>query len=237
MTDLGADLAASLDPAVVARRCGFQPDPWQVEAMRSPARQALWLVARQLGKSTTAALVAAHTALFTPGSLVLLVSPSQRQSVELLHKTRAVITQIETPMRLQETKLELASGSRVVSLPGAEGTIRGFSADLVVIDEAARVEDATYAAVRPMLAVTGGRMLALSTPHGARGWFWEAWTLGEGWERTMVRATDCPRISTEFLAGERQAMSHHSFSSEYLCEFSALVNAAFDPADIERAFT
>jgi hypothetical protein len=73
--------------------------------------------------------------------------------------------------------LELGSGSRIVSLPGTEGTIRGYSAvSLLIGDEAARVSDALYYAVRPMLAVSQGRLLALSTPFGKRGWFCEEWT-------------------------------------------------------------
>ena len=76
---------------------------------------------------------------------------------------------------------------------------------MVIIVEAARVEDELLAAVRPMLAVSdfGGRLIALSTPFGKRGWFFEAWhNGGEDWTRVEVRAEDCPRISKEFLAEE-----------------------------------
>jgi hypothetical protein len=73
-------------------------------------------------------------------------------------------------------QLELENGSRIVSLPGKEGTIRGYpGARLLAIDEAAWVPDDLYLAVRPMLAVSDGRLVALSTPHGTRGWFYEAW--------------------------------------------------------------
>src|SRR5205814_433566 len=92
-------------------------------------------------------------------------------------------------------RLELANGSRVVSLPGTEGTVRGFSGvALLIIDEAARVADALYAAVRPMLAVSRGRLVALSTPFGQRGWFYDAWHSNEEWERVRVTAPECPRI-------------------------------------------
>jgi hypothetical protein len=42
---------------------------------------------------------------------------------------------------------------------------------MLVIDEASRVDDTLYLAVRPLLAVSGGRLVALSTPFGKRGWF------------------------------------------------------------------
>src|SRR5262249_58061446 len=78
-------------------------------------------------------------------------------------------------------RCELANGSRIVSLPGTERTVRGYSkADLIIIDEAARVEDSLLVATRPMMAVSegGGRLIALSTPAGKRGWFYEAWING-----------------------------------------------------------
>jgi hypothetical protein len=69
-------------------------------------------------------------------------------------------------------RLELENGSRIVSLPGKQDTVRGFSGvRLLVVDEAARVPGELYFAVRPMLAVSGGRLLALSTPFGTVRWF------------------------------------------------------------------
>ena len=64
--------------------------------------------------------------------------------------------------------LGLGNGSRIVSLPGKEATIRGYSdVALLVIDEAARVDEDLYVAVRPMLAVSGGRLLAALNPRRA----------------------------------------------------------------------
>jgi hypothetical protein len=76
-------------------------------------------------------------------------------------------------------RLELRNGSRIVSLPGDETTVRGYSGvRLLVVDEAARVPDDLYFSIRPMLAVSGGRLVCLSTPFGKRGFFYEAWTEG-----------------------------------------------------------
>ena len=66
--------------------------------------------------------------------------------------------------------------------------------------------DELYMAVRPMLAVSGGRLVAMSTPFGTRGWWYEAWESSEPWERYEVPATMCPRISAEFLEEERRSM-------------------------------
>jgi hypothetical protein len=106
---------------------------------------------------------------------------------------------------------------------------------LLVIDEAARVDDGLYYAVRPMLAASGGRLVALSTPYGKRGWFHDEWFGPGGWERVRVTAEQCPRISEEFLAEERRALGERWFRQEYCCDFAECVDAVFSYADIVAA--
>ncbi len=238
MTALVADLAAAVDPTALARKAHIEPDPWQQAALRSSARQQLWLCCRGAGKSMTAAILAVHTAAYTPGSTVLLVSPSQRQSDELMGKVKALLRYIDRPESDAVQKVVLTNGSRIISLPGGEHSIRGFHVNLVIIDEAARVEDETYAAVRPMLLVTRGRLVALSTPHGARGWFHEAWTEGgPAWERTKVTADDVPRISAADLERERAAFGQWLFRQEFYCEFVNADEAMWTAEQIERMFS
>src|SRR5262245_65667398 len=83
---MAGDLARSLDASLWFADAGIVPDDWQREAIRSQSRRQLWLCHRQAGKSTPAALKALAKATSSPGSLVLLISPSQRQSAELLRK-------------------------------------------------------------------------------------------------------------------------------------------------------
>src|SRR5262249_8746970 len=133
-------------------------------------------------------------------------------------------------------RLELANGSRVVALPGDEQNIRGYSGvSLLVIDEAARVPDELYYAVRPMLAVSQGRLVALSTPFAKAGWFYEAWTGAGDWERISIRATECPRIRAEFLAEERQDLGPRWYRQEYECSFEGARDAVFAWEDIQAA--
>jgi len=233
------DLAAALDPACFAQKLGFEPDPWQAEVLRSPARRIILNCCRQSGKSTVAALLALHMALYRPPALVLLLSPSLRQSSELFRKVadlyRRVATEIPSEAE-SSLRLELSNGSRIVSLPGKEQTIRGFSGvDLLVVDEAARVPDDLYNAVRPMLAVSGGRLVLLSTPFGKTGFFYTTWTEGgSGWLRVKVTAKDCPRISPEFLEEERHTLGPWWFRQEYLCEFEDSETQVF-PSDLIRS--
>ncbi len=238
---LAGDLARALDPVLLAEQVGIIPDPWQANALRSAAQRVLMLCSRQSGKSTITSILALHTALYTPGSLVLLLSPSLRQSGELFKKCMATYKDLGRPVTAEsETALTLTldNGSRIVSLPGStDANIRGYSGvDLLVIDEAAWVADSLYMSVRPMLAVSGGRLVALSTPHGTRGWFYEAWRGDEAWERYEVPAPLCPRISSEFLAEEKRNMGEWWYQQEYLCQFSEGRTQVFTREEVENAF-
>ena len=239
--DALTDIALALDPALFAEYVtGYRLDPWQAEAMRSTADRMLFNCARQSGKSLIAALIALHTATYQPGSLSLLLSPTLRQSQELFRKVKDAFQAVApgAPSEAESAlRLELANGSRVVSLPGQERTVRGYSGvKLLVIDEAARVANDLYVSTRPMLAVSGGRLLALSTPFGARGWWFDAWRGGGDWERYEIDAWRCPRISPEFLAQERRDLGVWWYAQEYMCQFMDAESMAFRQADIEAAF-
>lgn len=241
MLSLSKDFARALNPVLLARDCGIEPDPVQAQLLTSSARRLLVNCCRQWGKSTTTALMALHEALYNAPAMIILISPSQPQSTELFKKMHGFWERLSgAPEAQQEslTRMQLANGSRVVSLPGSEKTTRGYSgATLVVMDEASRVPDELLASVRPMLATTGGRFIALSTPAGKRGWLYEAWTRGEGWEKISVRGDQCPRISPEFLAEEREALGPLRFSEEYECQFVDAETSVFNTELIEQALT
>lgn len=181
-----------------------------------------------------------NQALTDPG-LILCASPSQRQSGELFRKILSTLRAVKPAPEFaleSTTRLELANGSRIVSLPCSEATVRGYSAPvLVLLDEAARIDDDFYAsAIRPMLAASGGRLICPSTPWGRRGWFFNAWEYGgETWRRFRIPATECPRISAEFLAEELREIGPMRFASEYGCEFVDTDDQFFPSHLIEAA--
>lgn len=231
------------DPLFFARHTlQFQPDPWQEKVLQWSGDRLLLNCCRQSGKSTTTSVLALHQAVFFPKSLVLLVSPSLRQSGELFKKVKDFFALLPVKPELVEDNrlsLQLANGSRIVSLPSKEQNIRGFSApSLVIEDESSRVPDDLYLSVRPMLAVSGGRLVLMSTPWGKRGHFFEAWENGGAvWERIKVTAYDCPRISPEFLAEEKASMPANWFAAEYLGEFTETEDNVFRYEDIQRAMS
>jgi hypothetical protein len=185
----------------------------------------------------TVACKALHLALTTPGSLTLLVSPSLRQSQELFRKVVHAFAALGYLIPLEsETKLayELVNGSRLIALPGKEQTLRGYSdVNMLIIDEAARVRDEDFYAVTPMLMVSRGRLVALSTPYGKRGWWYQAWSSGEDWERIQVTAQECSRILPEDLERERHSLPRAVFEQEYGCVFGDAEDSVFASADLQ----
>jgi hypothetical protein len=236
-------LRYALDPVTFALELlDFEPDPWQASVLRSTGKRTLLNCSRQSGKSTTTAVAALHQALYHPRSLVLLGSPSLRQSSELFKKVTDNLDRLDNrPHLLEDNKLSftLDNGSRVVSLPGSEATIRGFSGpSLIIEDEASRVDDAFYFSTRPMLATSNGRLILMSTPFGKRGHFFEAWTNGGAeWERIEIDATQVPRITQEFLDTERAAIGDWWFSQEYMCQFVATMDQVFSYDLVMQAVT
>jgi hypothetical protein len=145
---LAHDLALALAPARMMAACGLTPDSWQEALLRSAASRILLLCSRQSGKSSTCALLALHQALYQPGSLILLLSPSLRQSQELFKKVQTLYRMLGAPAPLaaeSALRYEFTNGSRMIALPGIEANVRGYSGvNLLVIDEAARVLDDLY---------------------------------------------------------------------------------------------
>lgn len=218
------ELCPDPDAVEFARtRLGFVADAAQSRVLQSRAKRGILNCSRQWGKSTVTALKAVHRAATQPNATILVASPVERQSAEFLRKASGFVQQLGFPVKGDgdnAVSLQFPNGSRIVGLPGTEGTVRGFSAvSLIVIDEAARVDDAMYRALRPMLAVSDGDLWLLSTPYGKRGFFWETWTTGAEWEKISVPATQCRRIPGAFLEEERTAMGAMWFEQEYMCEF------------------
>jgi hypothetical protein len=241
MVALRDDLRLALDRVAFARALGVEPDPWQADLLGSSSDRVLLNCSRQSGKSTMSGVIALHRALYHPGSLILCLAPALRQSQELFAKIAGFYRDLGRPVAPQGERrlsLELENGSRIITLPGSEKTIRGFSgAALLLVDEAARVDDELYFAVRPMLAVSGGTLLMLTTPYGKRGVFFQEWTSGHGWERYRVTASECPRISPGFLEEERAALPPWVFRQEYECSFEETEDQVFTTDMIDRALT
>ncbi len=220
-------LRQAIDPAMFATEvCGIPPDPWQARVLRSDAKRVALVCSRQSGKSTTTAIKAAHTALHVPGSLVLMVAPTQRQSSEIFGKCRHFLSQCPgVPARLPSDNamsLRLPSGSRVVALPGDNpDSVRGYSGPaLVIVDEAAFCCNEILTAIMPTLAVSNGALWLLSTPNGKQGTFYDIVSAASPeWQIERIKASQCPRITADFIAEYTRTRGPHASRAEFECAF------------------
>lgn len=245
---LAGDLAHSLHPSLWAEDLGLvrdfkgRPshlDPWQREVLDAGAQKIILCCSRQSGKSTVSALMALHTCIFQPGALVLLISRSIRQSAELFLKFETFLERLpDPPRRTEDTKLStiLQNGSRCVSLPASEATIRGFSSvSLLIEDEAARVSDEIFVASAPFLSVSQGRQILLSTPFAKEGHFFRLWTEENNWLKVEIKADQCPRLTPEILEEQMVLFGPIKYAREYNCEFVEHEFTIFTEERIARA--
>ena len=251
---------------------GLEPFDWQIDAL-SPvdtADRLLLLAARQSGKSTIVAGSTQHTAKYTPEALNLIICPAKDQSGEVMEKITVGISRdqelMDDLLRDGVFMKEFRNMSRIIALPGTERSVRGYSAPrTIILDEAARVLDPTYMAVRPMMTGTKTNMIAMTTPFGKRGWFYRAWTTSKNWRKIMVRipwdpidgslvdsmpedeykaywaelginAYYSPRHSKKQLQEDLDEMGDVWFRQEYCCEFLEEGGSLFSYADIIAAF-
>ena len=221
---LSGDLKAAIDPVswwehVTGGRQLL--DSYQKHMLQYQGDQ-LIVASRQSGKSHTCSLKAVHRAIFYPNSLIILVSPTMAQSVELGMKCAdaAMIARADTTSESM-THINFRNGSRIVCLPGSESSARGYSnVALIVVDEASRCPDEVYFAVKPMLSVSRGQCICVTTPFLKRGFFYDYWTNPDNhWDKTKVTWRDIPRIDKDFIEEERRGIPEKVFKMEYECCF------------------
>ncbi len=237
---------------------GEKPDPWQKKVLQSKELEIILNCCRQSGKTETAAVKASHTARYKKGTLTVVISPTQRQSGILQRRVNRFLgmandnwqklsshlvyeySEYEDTykiVRRSVLSLELANESRVVSVPASPDTVRGYSPDLIIGDESAFIEDAVYAAVRPMRAAKPVQLIIMSTPKGKAGFFYDEWISKDPvWLRIKVSADDCPRISKKFLEREKDKLGKDFFEREYYNRFLEIEGSIFDQDMIDSLF-
>lgn len=210
---------------------GYHPDPWQAKLLLSRQRKIILNCSRQSGKSTTCAALGLHESIYRRPSFGLVIAPTQDQSSELMLKFDEFRSSVELPSDYlcTDTKLAVrfANGNRFIARPGSEKSARSFSAvTLLLEDEASRVLDDLYNSVRPMLAVSNGRHILMSTPFGKLGYFFKIWNEQRDlWEWYEIPAEICPRITKDFLEEEKRI--NPWFEQEYHCKFLEIIDSVF----------
>ena len=212
-------------------------DPWQKDVVKSKGHLAL-KCGRQTGKSTVVSLLAADTALKNPNQYILIGARDIDQAQMLFWKIKEYIWQRHEKQLVGRATLgflQLKNGSKIIckAIGDTGEGMRGPTATMVIIDEAAFVPDRAWIAIEPVIAVTKGRIVLLSTPQGKKGFFYKAFQ-NEEYTKFSISARDCPRHTKKFLDQKQSELSPVAFATEYLAEFIDDYNRKFTDEWIKK---
>lgn len=181
------------------------------------------------------------------GKFAAILSASEIQGLELYRSFRKMWEEERGGFGMPDgevkvTQAEFSNGGRILIRPASEKSSRGFHAvSLLVLDEGAQIPDELFGAVTPSISMVNGRIVAMSTPFGKRGWFWEQWnqTINHPiknppfkWVPAFIPWTKCPRIRPEVVETYRMFRGELGVRQEYSLEF--LDVQAGSPFDLSR---
>ena len=203
---------------------GFTAEPKQAGVLNHHAQRLILCCARQWGKSTIVAIKALHFALNNPNSEILVLSDSEDHAAILVGKIVAYAAVLKLPRRSAHGKrysIELPNKARIFAVAHNQSSGVGYTADIVIVDESALVDDEVLAYVSRVLTRTGGRLWLLGTPRGQTGLFYQIWhDNNPAWHRVKATIDDAPYASAAFSA-EQQRLFANSFRQDFYCEFVA----------------
>ncbi len=213
-------------------------DPWQKEVLEGKGNICI-VSGRQCGKTTITSILAAQTALQNPNQFIMIGSGVIDQAEHLFGKVKDYIFakyKDKVVGRATIGFMELKNGSKIFCVPvGDTGdSMRGYTATMVIIDEAALVPDRAWDAIEPVISVTRGRVVLLSTPKFKKGFFYKASLDKETYYVKKISARDCPRHTKDFLDRKQAEKSAVVFAQEYLGEFADDYNRKFTKEWIEK---
>jgi phage FluMu gp28-like protein len=232
------DEAYTWSPIVYAERVlGIKPFPYQAKLLEDTHKRIVACMGRQTGKTTIIAMKAIYFADKNPRVTVLITSPSLRQSMIMFDRVATFV--YSTPylrnkvVRATRTMVQFENGSRIIALPCSENLLRGYTAHMVICDEAAFMpEEVITQVLFPMLSTTDGYAIFLSTPWGRDHFFYRAF-MNPSYSVHKVRSEECPLIKPEFLEEMRRNMTREAYLMEYEAEFVEALNSYF-PQDLIR---
>jgi len=224
---------------------GVEPFEYQKEFLDNEANRKLFVAGRRVGKSRSASWKALWYAITHAEAEVLLTAKTQRQSMELFRQIKAEIRQSEAESeewgisRETRTEVNFSNGSRIVCLPlGRDGSnIRGYGADLLIVDEAAYVPEGIFQEVlMPFLAVGQNQFIMISTPRGKRGFFWDRYDESNRGENDyfvqQVPTWMNPRVDDEWVERQRNNLTPMQFKREIKGEFDENADAYFTEEEV-----
>jgi PBSX family phage terminase large subunit len=210
---------------------GFTPTKKQQEIIKActdnTTKYIIGCFGRQSGKSFTGQNLILKWALEDNGSTSMWVSPVYSQAKKVFSELVNTIaeTGLTKSVNKSELFIEFINGSVIYFRSGErEDTLRGYTLDYLVVDEAAYIKDVVWSTVlRPTVLVKGKKVLFISTPKG-RNWFYNIAVRGYGDENQQYKtfhatSFDTPFITKEELEEAKLSLPDSIYRQEIMAEF------------------
>jgi len=203
------------------------------------------LKARQLGISTITAAYIVWLLLFYRDKNVLVIATKFQTAANLVKKVKSIMLNVPPWLKIAEIKIDnrtsfvLTNGSEVKASTSSGDAGRSEALSLLVIDEAAHVEnlDDLWTGLYPTLS-TGGRCIALSTPNGVGNWFHKTYIEAEqnvnDFHPTVLPWDKHPERDKAWFEKETRNMSYRQIAQELECNFNASGETVIHSEDLER---
>jgi len=214
----------------------FTPTPYQAALLRDKKKRQVVRWSRQAGKTTTLALRAIWFALKHPKTLTLIVAPSLRQSMILADKLQDFLSSLQPETKkavidkMQRTVIRFKNASRIVALPNSPQLLRGYTANMCILDEAAFFRDdelVVYNVIMPMLSTTDGTLIVSSTPWSTDSVFYRM-CMNPEYSQHVVTWEDVVKAGLtkrEFIEEMRQSIPAERFQREFESKFVEDIDA------------
>lgn len=220
------------------------PNGKQIEIVQTAGNKLILMPRQCFGKTTIIAIKEiAHPMIFKPNTPILVATNVEDSAVNLIKIVKSSVKKYADLCGfLQVTKdnekeFELSNGSRVKALSSGSTAPRGFTAKILVLDEAAYISDERfYKELLPTTAsIDNPVIVASSTPNGKQGWFYKYWQEMD-WKRITAKREDCTWKSDDWFAQKRLEMTDTAYRQEFECEFLDVQNAVFSVEQLDRVF-
>ena len=215
----------------------FHPESKQAEVLDTPAKYLILCCNRQWGKTTTIAIKALHHALTTPDQTIVILSRTKHQAAILIN--RATVFTRRLNIRLRRVmgfpySIQLPNGGSIIAVAHNGDTSVGNSANVLIVDEAALVNDNVFWTVSAAVSRSHGKIWLLSTPSRQAGFFYNIWH-GQNpkWHRIFSDVNDCPQIDPAYL-DMQNAADPIRFRQDFLCEFIQPADRLTDAETVRR---
>lgn len=213
-------------------------DDWQRDILNYDGN-ILLCTGRQVGKTSILGIKSAEFMINHPKSTIIVVSLTEDQAKLIISMILSYLEKHHKSLiakgkfKPTQNRIVLSNKSMVLARPvGNTGdALRGFTGDVLIIDEGSRMPELAFSAGMPTLMTTAGKVWMASTPFGKKGYFYKAFLNADNRYKVfhissedVIKNRKLSKVWTDerrrealaFLDAEKKSMSELEYGQEYL---------------------